>query len=128
MGKILKNRVLVIIVLLICICFSVIYVYKENDEIKTICVEGFELEYYVNNMGLSIKDFENLQFDSSLKEIIDIIGEPDAWIGSGVIRPVYFISGGKAVVLSFEYPAHFTNLRKIVVYNKKGEVVIKKEK
>lgn len=58
-------------------------------------VEGFEIEYSVTDKEIAIEDFNEIELDSSIDEIIDKLGGPDAWIGSGMLRPVYFLENNK---------------------------------
>ena len=92
-----------------------------------IIIGGFEIEYVARQDTLSIDDFMDLELGISMKEIIEIVGEPDEWIGSGVLKPVYFVEGKQAIVCYFKYPGHFKGLREIVIYNASGEKYVLKQ-
>lgn len=71
---------------------------------------------------------EDIKLGSSIQEISNKLGEPDTWIGSGMLRPVYFLEDNKVVVFHFEYPAVCEDLRRVVLISENGESQIIKEK
>lgn len=91
-------------------------------------VEGFEVEYRETGKESAVEDFNGIELGSSIYEISDKLGEPDEWIGSGMLRPVYFLEDNRVVVLHFEYPAACENLKQIVLINANGKSQIIKEK
>lgn len=90
-------------------------------------VEGFEVEYTSTGRKLTIEDIYDIELKNSAYDINDRLGEPDAWIGSGMPRPVYFLKDNKVVVFHFKYPAALEELIKIVLINENGESQIIKE-
>ena len=92
------RRKIIIFVPLIIVILSVIFINlwikgkkKENVIIN---VEGFEIEY--NQTSRKMGDIEDIELGSSIQEISDKLGEPDAWIGCGTVCPVYFLENNKA--------------------------------
>lgn len=122
-----KKVLLVLIIIIISLCVLLfVNGIKENNG-TMIMIDGFELKYVARQDVLSIDDFVDLELGISMKEIIENVGEPDEWIGSGVLSPVYFVEGKQAIVCYFKYPGHFKGLKKIVVYNENGEKYTLKE-
>ena len=93
-------------------------------ETVIIKVDGWNVEYINTNKNLVVEDFKNLELGSSILEVIDKIGTEDAWIGSGIIQPVYFLGDERAVLLKFGEEG----LVQITIYEKSGESQILKEK
>lgn len=91
-------------------------------------VDGFEVVYDVTNREITIEDFREIELGSSLKEIVEKVGEPDTWIGCGMLWPVYFLEGSKSVALHFEYPLVCEDLWIIELYDENGESQIIKER
>lgn len=102
---------------------------KEKEKKKMIInVEGFEVEYNTTDRKLVLGIFDDIKLGSSMREISDELGEPDAWIGSGMMRPVYFLEDDRVVVLHFAYPAACDKLKQIVLIEENGESKVLKEK
>ncbi len=99
---------------------------QEKKEIM-IKVDGFEVVYHVMNRDITIEDFREIELGSSLNEIAEKVGEPDTWIGCGMLWPVYFLEGNKAVALHFKYPDVCEDLWIIELYDENGESQIIKE-
>ena len=91
-------------------------------------VEGFEVEYNLTSSKIAVEDLDSIELGSSIYEIRDKLGEPDSWIGSGMLRPVYFLEDRKVVVFHFEYPAVCDGLNQIVLIDQCGNIQIIKEK
>lgn len=108
--------------------FIIYWFGRKGEKDMIIKVEGFEVEYSVTDKEITIEDFNEIELGSSIYEIRDKLGEPDAWIGSGMLRPVYFLENNKVVVLHFLYPAACENLRQVVLVNENGESQIIKER
>lgn len=109
------------------VLFLGLWLGRKEERNRIIRVEGFEVEYCVTDKEITIEDFSEMELGSSIYEISDKLGEPDAWIGSGMLRPVYFLENNKVVVLHFLYPAACENLRQVVLVNENGESQIIKE-
>ena len=95
-------------------------------EKRIISVDGFEVEY--NQTSRKVDDIKDIELGSSIQEISDKLGEPDTWIGSGILRPVYFLENNKVVVFHFNYPTACKDLRQVVLISDNGEEQIIKEK
>lgn len=122
----------IILCILIVIALSVIFLLlcfgRQEEKKIMIKVDGFEVEYNVTNRGITIEDFREIELGSSLDEIVEKVGEPDTWIGCGMLWPVYFLEGNKAVALHFVYPEVCENLWIIELYDENGESQIIKER
>lgn len=110
-----------------------VYLYRGETESMLkkkmiINVEGFEVEYNSTDSNFVLEVFDDIKLGSSMREISDELGEPDAWIGSGMMRPVYFLEDDRVVVLHFEYPAACDKLKQIVLIEENGESKVLKEK
>lgn len=102
---------------------------KEKEKEKMIIrVEGFEIEYNLTSNEITVEDIDDIKLGASMSEITNILGEPDAWIGSGILRPVYFLNNNKVVVFHFKNPAVCEDLRQIVLISENGESQIIREK
>jgi hypothetical protein len=100
----------------------------KGKEKRIISVEGFEIEYNLTSREITMEDIDDIKLGDSMLEITNKLGEPDAWIGSGMLRPVYFLKDNKVVVFHFKYPAVCDELRQIALINENGESQIIKEK
>ncbi len=121
-----KIIILLIIVSLVSLNVVLINLWMKGTEKKIICVEGFEIEY--NQTDRKMEDIEDIGLGCSIQEISDKLGEPDTWIGCGMLRPVYFLGNNKVVVFHFNYPAACEDLRQVVLISDNGENQIIKEK
>lgn len=121
-----KIIILLIIVSLVSLNVVLINLWMKGTEKKIICVEGFEIEY--NQTDRKMEDIEDIGLGCSIQEISDKLGEPDTWIGSGMLRPVYFLENNKVVVFHFNYPAACEDLRQVVLISDNGENQIIKGK
>jgi hypothetical protein len=54
--------------------------------------------------GLTLSDFEFLEYGMSPEEIKDRVGEPTRMYGSGLPRIEYALSDGRTMVLVFDVP------------------------
>lgn len=124
-----KKKIMVCILTVIAlnaIILSLWLVRREEKEI-IIKVDGFEVAYHVTDKDITLENFKEIELGSSLDEITEKIGEPDVWIGSGVLWPVYFLEGNKAVDLHFKYPLVYEDLWLIELYDEDGESRVIKE-
>lgn len=121
-----KIIILLIIVSLVSLNVVLINLWMKGTEKKIIRVEGFEIEY--NQTDRKMEDIEDIGLGCSIQEISDKLGEPDTWIGCGMLRPVYFLENNKVVVFHFNYPAACEDLRQVVLISDNGENQIIKEK
>lgn len=122
----------IIIFLIIIVGLNVIFINfwikGKGKEKMIISVEGFEIEYNLTSRKIAIEDIEDIKLGSSIHEIINKLGEPDTWIGSGMLRPVYFLENNKVVVFHFKYPAVCEELKQVVLVSENGKSQIIKEK
>ena len=83
------RRKIIIFLLLIIVSLNVIsinlWIKGKEKEKMIISVEGFEFEY--NQTSRKMEDIEDIELGSSIQEISNKLGEPDAWIGSGMLSP-----------------------------------------
>ena len=79
-------------------------------------VEGFKMKYIPQNRSLTVEDFQNIELGESIEEIEEKIGEPDGWIGCGVLHPVYVLEDGRAVECHFSYIQICKDLKELIVY------------
>lgn len=93
---------------------------EENEKIN-INVSGFNMEYEPKDRRLNISDFEKIELGYSYDEIENILGEADGWIGGGILRPVYILEDGTAVVCYFSDPERERDLKEIEWFNEKRE-------
>lgn len=123
--KIITVLSLVILVVLLILLVKDLWNKKKGEQNMVMRIEGFEVEYIASDKKISIEDIESLRLGSTIYEIEDKLGEPNTWIGSGMLRPVYFLEDGGVAVCHFGYPAVLENLKEIVVFSKSGEKKIK---
>lgn len=112
----------------ILVLFTVTISPKREKAYITIHVEGFDVTYPTKGEKITMEAVSDIELGSSGMEIGDKLGEPDAFIGSGMLRPVYFVEGNQVVVFHFTYPAALEDLRQIVLVDENGESRILKEK
>lgn len=89
-------------------------------------VDGWDMEYTVSDRKLAVEDFECIELGSSLNEIESTLGEPDGWVGSGMLSPVYVLDDNSAVELIFVNKAIYEDLSAIYLYKEQKESVLKK--
>lgn len=124
----MTNKKIMMLVVLIMVGLGILFLLSSREEKNMfIDVEGFEIEYTSTSRELTIEDIDDIELKSSAHDIDNRLGEPDAWIGSGMPRPVYFLKDNKVVVFHFKYPAALEELIRIVLINENGESQIIKE-
>ena len=126
--KVLIFFAVLLTVAVIWILFTVTIFPKREKYYITIHVEGFDVTYPTRGEKITMAAISDIELGSSGIEIGDNLGEPDAFIGSGMLRPVYFVEGNQVVVFHFTYPAAWEDLRQIVLVGENGERRIIKEK
>lgn len=79
---------------------------------------------------LSIEDFEQIELGSSYNEIKEILGEADGWIGGGILRPVYVLEDGTAILCTFWDSDRDDDLGRLEWFDEtgKGEKTYEEEK
>lgn len=111
-----------------------IYISKENStlnegtNIMEICVNGFNMKYVSQDRNLTIVDFQNIELGESIDEIREKIGEPDGWIGCGILQPVYILEDRRTVLCHFSLLYSCEDLKELIVYNGSNIDCILKEK
>lgn len=121
-----RRKIIIFIILIIIILNVTVISLWLGGKKKNISVEGFEIEY--NQTSRKMEDIEDIELGSSIQEIINKLGEPDAWTGSGMTRPVYFLENKKVVVFHFNYPAVCEDLKQVVLVSGNGKEQVIKEK
>ena len=86
---------------------------KAADTIE-INVKGFKMQYIPQNRSLTVEDFQNIELGESIEEIEEKIGEPDGWIGYGILQPVYVLDDGRVVVCYFSQ-LNYKDLEELIV-------------
>ena len=120
---------MICIVMLGVICIFTVYRNNERKKSEKINknVSGFDIEYEPKDRKLNLSDFEKIELGSSYDEIQCILGEADSWIGGGILRPVYILNDGTAVVCYFSDPEREKDLKEMEWFDGEGESkVIKK--
>lgn len=125
-----KKKIIIFLFIVIglnAILISLLIKGKEKERM-IIKVEGFEVEYDLESVKIKMEDIDDIKLGSSIYEITKKLGEPDTWIGSGMLRPVYFLEDNKVIVFHFEYPAVCEDLKQVVLISENGESQIIKKK
>ena len=100
---------------------------KAADAIE-INVKGFKMQYIPQNRSLTVEDFQNIELGESIEEIEEKIGEPDGWIGCGILHPVYVLDDGRTVACYFSYSQICKDLKELIVYKGNDVDCVLKEK
>ncbi len=128
----MKKKMLRGVQIFIYICYGIL-------GIALICFVGFLLRYrishkpilidpensvrYIEISGTSRYGEKEKKYEFVLQdpeEIEEQLGEPDAWIGGGILRPVYFLEDGQVVVCLFENPMLCEGLKQLELYDTNG--------
>ena len=106
-----RRKIIIFIILIIIILNVTVISLWLGGKKKNISVEGFEIEY--NQTSRKMEDIEDIELGSSIQEISDKLGEPDAWIGCGTA--VYFLENNKVAVFYFNYRAVCEDLNQVIL-------------
>lgn len=98
----------------------------QKSDKMVIRVDGWDMEYTISDRKLTVEDFESIELGSSLSEIESKLGEPDGWVGSGMLSPVYVLEDNSAVEMIFAKKATDEDLSAIYLYKEQKESVLKK--
>lgn len=98
----------------------------QKSDKMVIRVDGWDMEYTVSDRKLTVEDFESIELGSSFAEIESKLGEPDGWVGSGILSPVYVLEDNSAVELIFANDATDEDLSAIYLYKEQKGSVLKK--
>lgn len=126
-----RRKIIIVLIILIVglnFIFMRLWIKGKEKERMIIRVEGFEIEYNLTSRKITMEDIDDINLGSSIQEISNKLGEPDTWIGSGMLRPVYFLENNKVVVFHFENPLVCEDLKLAVLISENGESQIIKEK
>ena len=86
------------------------------------------MKYIPQNRSLTVEDFQNIELGESIEEIEEKIGEPDGWIGCGILHPVYVLDDGRAVACYFSHLYTCEDLEELIVYKGNNVDYVLKEK
>lgn len=123
-----KKNVFILLSLVLVVIICLIYVTVRREKSMVINIKGFELEYSEDDVKVTIEDINNLEIGDNLEVIQKKIGEPDAWIGSGVLRPVYYLKNKQCITLIFDDQLYHVGLCKVIIYDANGKETILKSK
>lgn len=98
----------------------------QRSDKMVIRVDGWDIEYTISDRKLTVEDFESIELGSSFAEIESKLGEPDGWVGSGILSPVYVLEDNSAVELIFANDATDEDLSAIYLYKEQKGSVLKK--
>ena len=124
--KILKTMMLLVLIIIIIVGLY-IWANVGKETKMTIKVAGWDMEYVISDRKLLKEDFENIELGSSLSEVEKKLGEPDGWVGSGILWPVYVLEDGSAVELVFWDITLCEDLEAVYLYKGGEEFVLKKK-
>ena len=101
---------------------------KEELIVKVI---NWELEYEVIERELTKTDFMEIEIGSTFDEIVEKIGKPNGWIGSGMLSPYYSIKKEKFqkqqyIILFFRYLNEDNRLKKMILVDDSKELEVLK--
>lgn len=124
-SKRIKRPLLIGIILTILFIMNVflgIYIKGQRDILErekaiAVKIEEYWSGYEPYDRKLTIEDFQNLELGDSMSDITEKIGEPDAWAGYGILRPVFILEDRRTVEFVFTYPYALEELKEIVIYD-----------
>lgn len=122
-----EHRKIIVALLFIMIPGLLIWLDRGKESKMMIRVAGWDMEYTVSDRELVLENFESIEFGSSLDEIEDKIGEPDGWVGAGILWPVYVLEDDSAVELVFGDSTVYEDLEAVYLYKGETEFVLKEK-
>lgn len=122
-----KNKKIIAVSFFIVIAGLLIGLNRGKEDKMMIRVGGWDMEYTISDRKLVLENFESVELGSSLDEIEDKFGEPDGWIGAGILWPVYVLEDDSAVELVFEDSIVYEDLEAVYLYKGEMEFVLKKK-
>lgn len=97
---------------------------QEDKKEKGIINNAAEYETNsVTNGKVTIEDVMKIRLGSSLDEIAEKLGESYGWVGSGILRPVYYLEGSHQYA-GFDYDIRTGRLRPVYSMELKNAVVL----
>jgi hypothetical protein len=87
------------------------------NEDGTVTIRNSDEYYKAIDRELTVEDFRNLQPGCSLDEVEELFGEPNGWIGSGILSPYYYVRSGEFAILAFRYPVASKDLEGVEIVN-----------
>lgn len=121
-----KLRYIIIVVIIFIAAVLIFWVTGIKEDKMVIRVDGWDMEFTISERRLAVEDFENIELGSSLEEIENKLGEPDGWVGGGILSPVYVLEDHSAVELVFRNDATYEDLEVIYLYKEQKEYILKK--
>lgn len=121
-----KLRYIIIVVIIFIAAVLIFWVTGIKEDKMVIRVDGWDMEFTISERRLAVEDFENIELGSSLEEIENKLGEPDGWVGGGILSPVYVLEDHSAVELVFRNDATYEDLEVIYLYKEQQEYILKK--
>jgi hypothetical protein len=88
-----------------------------TNEDGTVTILNSDVKYKAIDRELTVEDFRNLQPGCSFDEVEALIGEPNGWLGSGILSPYYYVGNGEFAILRFRHPPMIEDLKGVVVVN-----------
>jgi len=88
-----------------------------KDEIIMKTVYNFNVEHKEIDRELTRESFHDIKYGSSLIEIEEIFGEPNGWLGTGVLAPYYSLEDKEYAILRFKNPFISEDLKSIELVN-----------
>ena len=90
---------------------------NEKGVVVMKAVNNFDVECKEIDRKLTKEDLLIIEFGSSFESIEVQIGEPNGWIGSGVLAPYYCVGKEKYAIFRFNNPFIYEDLRQIDIVN-----------
>ena len=80
--------------IMIILCFMNYRIKHTNSK----AVRNIETIYTYYDRSLSVGDFEQFDYDTTYEEMVECLGEPNGWVGSGIMRPYYELDDGRFAI------------------------------
>lgn len=121
-----KLQYIIMVVIIFIVAVLIFWITGIKEDKMVIRVDGWDMEFTISERRLAVEDFENIELGSSLEEIENKLGEPDGWVGGGILSPVYVLEDNSAVELVFRNDATYEDLEAIYLYKEQQEYILKK--
>lgn len=119
-----KYSVMVISITMICLFLNGCEKNTNTHKIETgggEVIPGVVNSYKHIDRKLTEKDFDFLKKDMSLDEIKAKVGEPNGWVGSGIISPIYELENKNYIMLIFG--VNYEKLQSAKIVDKDGKKI-----
>lgn len=90
----------------------------------------YEMLYIERENMHTVEDFEKLELGITLEELYEQMGEPDLWLGYGMLSPAYCVEGDQVIGVNFKYHAQVADdelIGIVLLYDENGESRVLKE-